>query len=101
MKDIENKLNEHTYNIWKEGLPSFPKLRTYVTFKTNYKLEPYTSIESAFESIKLLIVQFRCGTLPIRFETGRFRNKQFCDRLYSFCSEQCIEDEKLFLLHFL
>lgn len=28
MKDIENKLNEHTYNIWKEGLPSFPKLRT-------------------------------------------------------------------------
>lgn len=72
MKDIENKLNEHTYNIWKEGLPSFLKLRTYVTFKTNYKLEPYTSIESAFESIKLLIVQFRCGTLPIRFETGRF-----------------------------
>lgn len=72
MKDIENKLNEHTYSIWKEGLPSFPKLRTYVTFKTNYKLEPYTSIESAFESIKLLIVQFRCGTLPIRFETGRF-----------------------------
>lgn len=72
MKDIENKLNEHTYSIWKEGLPSFPKLRTYVTFKTNHKLEPYTSIESAFESIKLLIVQFRCGTLPIRFETGRF-----------------------------
>lgn len=50
---------------------------------------------------QLLIVRFRCGTLPIRFETGPFRNKQFCDRLYSFCSEQCIEDEKLFSLHFL
>lgn len=52
MKDIENKLNENTQSIWREGLPAFPKLRTYVTFKTNYKLEPYTSIESAFEFIK-------------------------------------------------
>lgn len=43
--------------------------------------------------------QFRCGTLPIRIETGRFRNERICDRLCLFCSEQCIEDEKHFLLY--
>lgn len=41
MKYIENKLSEYTQNIWNEGLRAYLKLRTYITFKTNYKLEPY------------------------------------------------------------
>lgn len=29
MKDIENKLSEYTQTIWNDGLPAYPKLRTY------------------------------------------------------------------------
>lgn len=52
-KDIENKLNEYIYSIWKEGLFVFLKLRIY---KINYKFELYISIELVFEFIKFLIV---------------------------------------------
>lgn len=38
LKDIENKLNKYTQNIWNEGLPSSQKLRTYITFKSSTSL---------------------------------------------------------------
>lgn len=40
IKEFENKRSECTQNIWNEGLPAYPKLRTYITFKSNYKLKP-------------------------------------------------------------
>lgn len=80
MKDIENKLSEYTQNIWNEGLPAYPKLRTYITFKSNYKIEPY--IDSKLTKCeRSTFAQFRCRTLLVRIETGRFRNQRICDRL--------------------
>lgn len=32
MKNFENKLSEYSKNIWNEGLPVYPKLKTYITF---------------------------------------------------------------------
>lgn len=85
-------------DIWNEGLPAYQKLRTRITFKSNYKLEPY--IESKLSKCeRSTFAQFRCGTLPIRIDTGHFRNERICDRLCLFCSKQCIGDEKHFLLY--
>lgn len=98
MKDIENKLNKYTQNIWNEGLPAYPKLRTYITLKSKYKLEPYIEWK-LWKRERSNFAKFRCGTLPNRIGTGRFRNERVCDRLCLFCSEQCIEDEKHFLLY--
>ena len=47
-----------------EKLHTVSKLRTYVTFKSNYTL-----------------AQFRCAVLPLKIETGRFLGLNVEDRL--------------------
>ena len=46
-----------------------------------------------------LLAQFRCGILPIRIETGRYRGEPVSDRLCTLCSQDNVEDEYHFLLH--
>ena len=40
-----------------------------------------------------VLAQFRLGILPIRVETGRFKNLELKDRLCEVCTTQQIEDE--------
>ena len=74
-----------------------PKLRTYVIFKHKFCVENY--VKFCFNRRKRSIMaQFRLGILPIKVETGRFRNIQHQDRICDICPNQ-VEDEIHFLLN--
>ena len=45
-----------------------------------------------------LLSQIRSGTLPIRIESGRFRNEPLEDRLCILCETNDVEDEIHFIL---
>ena len=81
---------------WKNSLPNFPKLRTYVTFKENFCIEPYvqTNMNRKYRS---LIAQLRLGILPLEIETGRWRGLEIDRRTCKLCNSNSIEDEAHFL----
>ena len=98
IKEIERKLFEYTENLWLERLTTFPKLRTYTKFKNKYTLENYVLSPTLSKQERSAFAQFRCGILPIRVETGRFRNEHLHERVCIFCENNCIEDEEHFLV---
>ena len=72
-----------------------PKLRTYVTFKTQFKVEPYVlSIMSRGHTSYL--AQLRCGILPFHIETGRWNSTDVNDRV---CNNGQVEDEIHLIFH--
>ena len=75
---------------------SLPKLRTYVTFKQNVQLEPYVTMNITKQE-RSLMAQFRCGILPLRVETGCYRNEPLQERYCVLCKSNSIEDEKHFI----
>ena len=50
-----------------------PKLRTYVWFKHEYKIEEYLKMYLP-RSNRSLLAQLRSGILPLRIKSGRFQN---------------------------
>ena len=77
---------------------SYPKLHIYKEFKTNYGLENYIAFNLSHQE-RSYLVQYRCGILPLRVETGRFRNEPFNKRKWEFCDQESVEDEMHFILH--
>ena len=67
---------------WHHEILNKPKLRTYVTFKSELQVEDYLYYVTNRRSMSLL-GQFRMGILPLYVETGRFNE---------------IEDEYYFLM---
>ena len=92
------KLRSDYETKWLQAMQQKPKLRTYVLFKNNYKLESYVS-SNLTRSQRSFLAQLRSGVLPLRVETGRFQNEQLENRLCVFCESMSIEDEYHFLLH--
>ena len=72
---------------------SKPKLRIYREFKTNYGLENYIAFNLSRQE-RSYSAQFRCGILPLRVETGRFKNEPLSERK---CTS--VEEEFHFILH--
>lgn len=60
IKEIEMKLYEYTQNIGNEGLPAYQTLGTFITFKTNYKLEPILNLNYQKINERTTFAQFRC-----------------------------------------
>ena len=77
---------------------SKPELRIYGEFKTNYGLDNYMAFNLSRLKISDL-TQSRCGILPLRVETGRFRNEPLSERKCTFCDQDSVEDEFHFILH--
>jgi hypothetical protein len=73
IKLAENKLKENTLNKWLVDIKNKPKLRTYLLFKDNLKVEDYV-IHCTNRAQRSLLAQFRFGTLQLNIELGRFRN---------------------------
>ena len=83
-------------NEWERLLPTKPKLRTYIKFKSEFKTEEYVcACLPRYE--RSLLAQFRSGILPLRIETGRFRNLKVEERICLLCNNDKIEDEYHFL----
>lgn len=97
--DIKKKMFEQFHYNWNETINRDTarygnggnKLRTYKTFKNEFKTEHYVKIilpskhRSAFS-------KFRAGVAPLRIETGRFERLPEQQRLCPFCVDS-IENE--------
>ena len=56
---------------WETSVLNFPKLRTYVLFKSTYLTKNY--VKTLFSKrLRSVLAQFRSGILPLKVETGRF-----------------------------
>lgn len=93
---VEENLNIICADQWKNDVKSFPKLRTYVMFKKDFEVEKYLSCHLTRRE-RSLFAQFRMGILPLRLETGRYRNEKVNDRICMLCNRNEIEDEKHFI----
>jgi len=82
---------------WKIKVLDVPKLRTYISFKHEYCVEPYVHILN--KGYRSALAQLRCGILPLSVETGRFNTIPIEFRLCVFCDINAIEDESHFLFH--
>lgn len=56
-------------------------------FIQNVQLEPYVTMNITKQA-RFLMAQFRCGVLPLRVETGRYRNEPLQERCYVLCKKQ-------------
>lgn len=72
----------------------YPKLRTYRQFKTDFRLEPYLTLNTN-KKIYTKIARFRCSSHNLKVETGRHERpitpliNRICDK----CSSNETEDE--------
>ena len=90
--------HENQCNIWTNEISNKPKLRTYVTFKQNYKVEDYViSFINRYQ--RSYLAQLRTGILPLHIETGRWYNVDEQNRLCKVCNTNQIENENHFLFH--
>ena len=74
LKETETKLYELCPLQWKESLTSFPKLRTYIKHKIEYKEESYLTCNLS-KSRRSSLAQLRLRVLPLAIETGRYTGK--------------------------
>ena len=72
---LKNKLETAFKHEWVEMINNentCPKLRTYKTYKSELKFEPYLTLPSY--RFRKAIAQFRSGTHWLKIETGRYEN---------------------------
>ncbi len=62
------------------------KLRTYITFKDSYETENYAKAVLP-RSHRAALASFRCGTAPLRIETGRFEGLPVEMRTCAACTD--------------
>ena len=109
LRKAENKFWLLMKEEWLDVLKSKPKLRTYMLFKSEFKVESYV-LKNTKKSNRSLFAQFRSGILPLALETGRYKNVKdeqsgkyrktnVEERTCSICNSGCVEDECHFLLH--
>lgn len=98
IKSAETMLMNKEITKWKNDLVSQSKLRTYCTYKFDYKAENYVK-QKLSRGLRSVIAQIRASTLPIKIETGRFNNIPVDNRLCEFCSLRQVEDESHFMFH--
>ena len=94
---IERLLLSKHNETWLKGIHNVAKLRTYVTFKTEYCCENYVKL-NLDKTERSFLAQLRCGILPLRIETGRFVGQKPEERVCLVCSSNSIENETHFLL---
>lgn len=75
-----------------------PKLRLYKQLMSDEDTELYVKLNIT-SSERSILAQFRMGILPLRVETGRFRNLKISDRLCQICNSGEVEDEVHFMLN--
>ena len=69
------------------------KLRTYKTFKQSYSTEAYV-VKVLSRKSRQSLAKFRCGTAPLRIETGRYVGEREEERVCVLCDAMEIENEE-------
>ena len=57
----------------------YPKLRTYITFKDNFSIEPYVSVNMN-RKYRSVLAQLRSGILPLEIECVRWKSLEVKER---------------------
>ncbi len=94
---VRDKLKEVMISNWRDEVNSKPKLRTYVYIKDNVEVENYVKYCYNRQN-RSLLAQLRCGTLPLKIETGRFTKLAVEDRVCIMCNLGKVEDEVHFVV---
>ena len=81
---------------WKSDVASSAKLRTFVTYKNEFGVDPFV-FKILNRGHRSVLAKFRSGTLPLEIETGRWRGTPVNERLCKICNSGDIEDETHFL----
>ena len=81
-------------NNWYEELCSYPKMRTYITFKKQFRFEPYL-LEVKDYKLRKAIAKFRLSSHKLEIERGRYHKPPIpADRrLCKLCNSGDVEDE--------
>ena len=93
---VREKLHKIQCDQWSENMKKFPKLRTYMTFKTLYGPEPYVIMNTQCK-YRSVLAQLRVGILPLEIEVGRWKSLELEQRLCKLCDSESIEDENHFM----
>ena len=88
---IKSRLMAAEENAWTNAVCNKPKLRIYKLIKSNICTENYILCNN--KKLRSIVAQFRCGTLPIEIETGRYKNIPRDQRLCKLCNTNVVEDE--------
>ena len=77
---VKNHILPKQENEGREALLNKPKLRTYITLKTNFYTEKYVK-KYTCKRERSLFAQLRIGILLLENETGRYRGIAIEERL--------------------
>ena len=103
---VERKLIERYNSFFKEAINgritvkgrTLDKLRTFKTFKNNYKLENYLCMK-VDKHLIFNLAKLRISNHQLEIETGRYQKKVIDQRLCKVCNQNgMVEDEFHFLL---
>ena len=92
INEVTERLLLEEEQSWRIEVQNKPKLRSYMTFKSNISVENYVT-QCKSKHIRNLIAQFRAGIYPLQIEIGRYRHIPLENRLCSLCCLNKIEDE--------
>ena len=96
IEQLKTKSADLMHKNWKAELDKKPKLRSFRTYKTDMKPESY--VQHCYNrQLRSFLAQIRCGILPLKIETGRFKNQPLDERMCEMCHLGKVESE----LHFL
>lgn len=77
---------------WKIDIYGYTKLRSFILFKTNFKLENYLVVLKDYK-LKKCMSKFRLSSHDLEIEKGRYFGVPVEQRLCKFCNRKCVEDE--------
>ena len=81
---------------WGADMNSQPKLRTYRTFKTYFGTEDYVLLNlNRYQ--RSTLARLRSGILPLKIETGRYRQQPVEQRTCDMCNSGSVETESHFM----
>jgi hypothetical protein len=94
---IYKTVNGREEQIWKNGIQSKPKLRTFCLYKKELKLEKYLQTSSDYIG-RMLMTTLRTGTCDLEIEKGRWKKLSKEQRLCNSCDAKLVEDERHFIV---
>ena len=95
-EDLEQKWHLELWNDQRRN-GCGNKLRTYRTFKKDFREESYLNMRLTLSQRRAL-ASLRCGVAPLRIETGRYSQLPVNDRICEMCDSGNVENEKHFLM---
>jgi len=99
LSSLKEQIFSSYSNSWLKGMKDFPKMRSYIIFKSTMRLEPYL-LEIKNFKLRKLLSKFRLSSHDLEIEKGRYHKPVIPaeQRLCRLCNSNKVEDESHFIL---